>query len=382
MKTLQGYSEPIKHFHSLDALRGIAALSVVLWHWKFFFALENKNNFFQKEDMPFYEYFSIAYEEGDIAVDLFFCLSGFIFCWLYATTISERKISAYNFFVLRFSRLYPLHIFALIIILLNQNWFYSNHGTYLITQHNDIYHFLLNLMFASSWSVEEGLSFNVPTWSVSVEVLLYGVFWLCCRVLTHERTKVIFWLICTLAGFFLVSKYYMPVGRGLGSFFEGALCFLLFKKIQERKRLVIMSTVFIPLITIITWLLIVLFQLYDWHPNEWYLIEIKQHAVIKALLPLTILSCALLESNTMLTKQMVRYFAWIGNISYASYLLHFPLQAIFINTVNMLNIPIEVFLSTWMMVVFFSVLILISLCSYHFYELPVQSYLRSRLIKN
>ena len=90
-------------------------------------------------------------------MDLFFALSGFIFFWLYAEAITERRVSAREFFVLRFSRLYPLHLATLLAVAAEQTLFLHLTGRYFVYGGNDGYHFLLNLGMASSWGFERGL---------------------------------------------------------------------------------------------------------------------------------------------------------------------------------------------------------------------------------
>ncbi|MGB6175756.1 MAG: acyltransferase family protein, partial [Methylocella sp.] len=90
------------HFYSLDVLRGVAALSVVLWHWQHFFLPLNKLGVsFSIEQQPMFEVLYVFYEKGYLAVRLFFCLSGFIFFWLYSERIAEKALAQGAFAVLR-----------------------------------------------------------------------------------------------------------------------------------------------------------------------------------------------------------------------------------------------------------------------------------------
>ena len=97
---------------------------------------------------------SPLYTKGWLAVDLFFSLSGFIFYWLYARRVAEIEISATKFMQLRFSRLYPLHLATLLIVVFLQMVSMNSRGSYFVYSNNDIYHFVLNLLFASSWGFE------------------------------------------------------------------------------------------------------------------------------------------------------------------------------------------------------------------------------------
>ena len=46
----------------------------------------------------------------------------------------------------------------------------------MIFENNDLYHFVLNILFISSWGLEKGMSFNQPIWSVSFELIVYILF--------------------------------------------------------------------------------------------------------------------------------------------------------------------------------------------------------------
>ncbi|RZK34870.1 MAG: acyltransferase, partial [Pedobacter sp.] len=87
-----------QHFLILDGLRGIAAISVVIYHFMEFIVPDYHQNF-------------IAH--GHLAVDFFFCLSGFVIAYAYDHRIEQIGIT--NFLKLRFIRLHPLVIIGSVI---------------------------------------------------------------------------------------------------------------------------------------------------------------------------------------------------------------------------------------------------------------------------
>ena len=60
------------HLYVLDFSRGIAALSVVLWHWQHFAYIRVEESYkFQKDSQPLYGIFRIFYEAGAMGVQLY-----------------------------------------------------------------------------------------------------------------------------------------------------------------------------------------------------------------------------------------------------------------------------------------------------------------------
>lgn len=90
-----------KHFEILDGLRGVAALAVVIFHFMEWIYPDFSKNF-------------IAH--GFLAVDFFFCLSGFVIGYAYDNRI--KKMSFWDFFKLRLIRLHPLVILGSVLGLL------------------------------------------------------------------------------------------------------------------------------------------------------------------------------------------------------------------------------------------------------------------------
>src|SRR3954451_10493770 len=90
-----------QHFIILDGLRGIAALGVVVFHFM---------------EWVFSDYSEDFIGHGFLAVDFFFCLSGFVIGYAYDNRI--EKIGVKEFFTSRLIRLHPLVILGSVLGLL------------------------------------------------------------------------------------------------------------------------------------------------------------------------------------------------------------------------------------------------------------------------
>jgi peptidoglycan/LPS O-acetylase OafA/YrhL len=170
----------------LEGLRFLATLAVLIWHYQHFAFISDKPVDLIKSELPYYAGLFPFYEAGRYGVWVFWCISGFIFFWKYRDAISDRSISGWTFFVFRLSRLYPLHFMTLMLVALLQPIYFTLNGYFFVYPNNDIPHFAAQLFMASDWLPLFGNSFNGPIWSVSVEVLVYAVFFLTLRFATKS----------------------------------------------------------------------------------------------------------------------------------------------------------------------------------------------------
>lgn len=363
-----------KRLHSLDAVRGVAALGVVFWHWQhFFFAGFEPPADFKVASQPLYQLFFLSYRNGYLAVDLFFCLSGFIFYWLYSESIADRKTDAREFFLLRFSRLYPLHLVTLLLVAFGQ-YFYTNlHGQGFAFPANDSYHFVLNLFFASSVGLEQGLSFNSPTWSVSVEVFLYILFFMVCRW-SPPRTRLIVTGVLSVVGILVLPRY-LPLGRGLLSFFLGGCLYHLYLPMVNSRMLHRWADRF-SLLAVVLWIASIVFAMQDHTlvPRSplWMVTYLFPRLV---LFPVTILALALVEAQR---GELGRRLSFLGDISYSVYLWHFPLQLLCAYWAERSGLGQDYFRSPLVLGVFMCYLMIISIISHRYLEMPAQRWLRGR----
>jgi peptidoglycan/LPS O-acetylase OafA/YrhL len=367
---------PPKRFYLLDILRGVAVFRVILWHWQNFFLPNNTQGvLFFIDKQPLFEWFYIFYKYADAAIPFFFCLSGFIFFWLYSTRVAQRAITLRSFAVKRISRLYPLHLVTLIFVAVGQYIYAGIIDTYFVHPFNDAYHFVLNFFLVSSWGFEKGWSFNAPVWILSVEVLLYLMFFIFCRVF-HRNPIALFCMV--VIGHSVVPKFNSSIATGMEYFFFGGIIFVVYEHIVMTNDTWKIS-VWLPFITAAAWLATVLFM----HPNldfrlgesPWIIQKITSVWSVRVLLPLTILSLALIETKRSLGKRL----SFIGDISYSLYLIHFPLQLFAVTVTAQLNIGQELFYSVSFMILFFFALTLLSLASRHYFEIPIQRFLRAYL---
>jgi peptidoglycan/LPS O-acetylase OafA/YrhL len=98
-------------------------------------------------------------------------------------------------------------------------------------------------------------------------------------------------------------------------------------------------------------------------------------ALLAVFFPATIVSLVVLETRWRPNLHGLR---WIGDISYSTYLIHFPLQILFVLVFSMLGFTAVVFLSPWVLLLFFAILIPLALASFAWFERPVQNAIRRK----
>lgn len=63
----------------LEVLRFISALAVLVWHYQHFYCVGDRLADFKREEQPLYFLLRPFYEHGYNGVQIFWCISGFIF---------------------------------------------------------------------------------------------------------------------------------------------------------------------------------------------------------------------------------------------------------------------------------------------------------------
>jgi peptidoglycan/LPS O-acetylase OafA/YrhL len=349
----------------LEVIRFISAFAVLFWHYQHFSFIAYKPSDFVTEQQPFYSIFSFFYNYGFFGVQVFWCISGFIFFWKYRDTIANKLISSKQFFVLRFSRLYPLHILTLLLVLSLQIAYFLQKHYFFVLQHNDAKHFMLQIFFASNWGFQNGGSFNVPIWSLSVEVLIYILFFLFLRIFGRSiYINIGIVLLCVIAK---MAKVPSPIIDCLTFFYIGGFSAIAFQHIEKSKYKKLfdsLSIIFVILAPPATLIL--------------KLHEFRYFSVLFLMIYTPVLLyCAAHDFKTH--PAIKNFIEMIGNLTYSSYLMHFPIQLLIALFCIYAHIAIP-FYSNIFFVFFMTFTLLISYFIYRFFEKPAQTIIRNRFL--
>ncbi len=178
------------HFEVLDGLRGIAAVSVVVFHFM---------------EVVYSDYSKNFIGHGFLAVDFFFCLSGFVIGYAYDDRIG--KMGVVEFFKSRIIRLHPLVILGSVIGILAFLFDPFTSYTALYGAGKIALLFLLSVLLIPFPVMPERsfnlFSFNAPSWSLFWEYaanILYA--FILCRL---KRRWLIGLTIASASALCLVS---------------------------------------------------------------------------------------------------------------------------------------------------------------------------------
>ncbi len=365
MNTLSPRADPLApKLLGLEVLRFLSALAVLVWHYQhFWFMGTDLPAHFVRSDQPLYPFFRLFYEWGVYGVQVFWFISGYIFFWKYLASIRDRQVSGWRFFVLRASRLYPLHLLTFALVAALQWAHHAHTGRFHVYPANDAYHAFLQLFMASHWGLQQAESFNGPIWSVSLEVLAYLGFFVFARwvaVRGHTALCVAAVALVSAVAFQLKMG---PVFQCLFCFFVGGLVVLwgetAFAR-THRRAIAVAAVAYVIGLALACRAL----NLFDR--------KLVVHLYITTATPLLL---HLLATEVRLSGWLARWAATAGNTTYASYLLHFPLQ---------LGLVLWATATGWVVprdqpiffLAYLGVSLALGMLTFRYFEMPMQDRLR------
>ncbi len=180
-----------KHFVILDGLRGIAALAIVIFHFMEWIFPDVSKNFIG---------------HGFLAVDFFYCLSGFVIAYAYDDRIQKAGFT--EFFKARLIRLHPLVILGSVLGLLAffLDPYTSEAAAYGAAKLALL--FLASLLLIPAPVMEERgfnlFGFNAPSWSLFWEYIA-NIFY--ALILCKINRPILIILLILAAGTLSVVAY-------------------------------------------------------------------------------------------------------------------------------------------------------------------------------
>lgn len=381
-----------QHLHELSSLRFFAAFAIVVLHFRDYLGVSNESL------MTFLV-------SGQYGVTFFFILSGFILTYNYeswfgnAVTVNQF----WRFQQLRFARLYPVYIFALVLNTLFQVSVRGGNGEFVGQEVHYWASWILNAFGLQAWvpGTPYTLIWNTPSWSISAELFFYMCFplicyWLVKYLASFKRliTFLIVLLVLSSVVYYVVLdqiyiqrslpsdvsysiQYFTPLLR-LPEFIVGCVAGRLFLMEDEDtkgfKNLLFGSELKrnIVLIVSIIWFFTRIYTTgYADNNNAYWLINNSVKFSI-LLLPFLGIILALSTGKTFISKFLhLPLLVLLGEASYALYITHWS----FVSFYSLGFLPAQ-YQSPFMAVVFMFLSVVFSVFVYKTIEIPMKTKLR------
>ncbi|TGN30344.1 acyltransferase [Empedobacter tilapiae] len=339
--------------NQLTFTRFIAAILIVILHFGGIF--KGKISFIDD-----------IWEHFNLGVSYFYVLSGFVMIVAYKNL---EKINSKKYYINRLARIYPLHILSMLLVIFFILLEIINNNIPKLAVLNHI-------LLIQAWIPRTALTLNAPAWSISVETFFYLLFPFIFSY--FKRISLIKTIIISI-GFCLISQiiynyYYFNIYEGfrkdgyflfynpllhLNSFIIGIATGFLFIKNSSQKK-------YDLLIILLTCLLITVVYL-----SRNLFIHNGFFAPLFALLIYFIS-----KNNGWITKLFTnKKLIYLGEISFAIYLLQFPVFYFSKYSLKLLTIENELTLFLISLIT----LILVSHLTYKHFEIPVRDYLKRKI---
>lgn len=291
----------------IEALRGFASLYVLLHH-------------FNLGEGTWLKY---LLQQGQVAVIMFFIVSGFVLNLSNRDQIYAGKINFKSYFIKRFKRIYPVLFFAMLISYVAACLAQSKFVVFNWKE------FLANLFNIQDLARHPGYWFeafagNTPLWSLSYEWWFYMLFFPLVRFVKFENQRY-FALGISIFGF--VSYTLFP--NQISIIFEYFILWWSGVEIAQAwksKRLFQLTNLSFLYISLVTLLLLQLIRVFVYRDN----LQISYYPVINCLhstFAILLISVGLIWYRFKFVgfNNTFGYFKIFGPISYSIYLFHYPL---------------------------------------------------------
>lgn len=352
------------HYEVLDGLRGIAAIIVLIFHFMEIVITNPSEN---------------PIMHGFLAVDFFFCLSGFVIAYAYDSRIEQ--MSFLSFVKRRLIRLQPLVIIGSVLGLITFlfNPFQNLYAVYGFKQ--TLMLFLTSCLVIPYPIVEERyfnlFNLNAPMWSLFWEYV-FNIFYALILFRLAKSTRLILLLCSSISmGVWLYVHGNLLDGwggesslHGLLNVFEGGWVRVSFSFLMGMTlysfRVILKNKLGFPMIGV---LLLLLFFV-PFNPS-WN--SISELLIVMFCFPIIVV----LGVGASVAPKYKRLCTFLGDISYPLYMIHYPFMWVF-GTYIAVKQP-ETTQLLWIIPTLAIVLIGLSYAVFRWIDKPLRQYLSSVL---
>ena len=291
------------------------------------------------------------FKEGFVGVSFFFVLSGFIIAYNYQEKLKDNKIDKRSFWVARIARIYPLHWLTLFIAAILGSYAIAS-GTL-----DWLKHFLASLTLTNEQLFYICFPFLIPlaknykyllsVFGIVAILMVVGMYF------TPEDEIKGFW-------------YVNPITR-FPDFIVGMLLFQLYERLKNKNITALQGSI-IEISSIILFLIFYLYaadipKVYRYSCYYW--------------LPVAVILISFSLQKGIFSRILSNRFLVIGGeISYSFYLIHLFVLLTYSEWQKENNLHTEWYISV---PILFSIIILLSLLSYYYFEKPMNKRVKTLL---
>lgn len=364
-----------KHYIELDSLRGLAALTVLIWHFLLIYAFIEPNTFGQQgfEIINNFKYSPLRiFFAGHEAVILFFLLSGFVLSLpYYKDNFKLSSVWYKGYLIKRFFRIYVPYIISTIIaitvVLLLSHSFINGASDFVnriwakeITFSMLLNHFILIGEFDTK-------NINPVIWSLVHEMrisIIFPFIMLLILKLSYRKSLLIA-LFFSLSSYILINVFtqngtasILITPHYISMFMVGAL---LAKNIE---RIVKFANKINPIAKLLLFAIAVCAYTYTWLFHDIRILHVGYINEWAVVLGASIFIILAFSSRTMSAFLNMKPIHYLGKISYSLYLYHIISLLFVVHFWDNYDDKLSI--------LFFSFLLSFSMAmlSYHFIELP------------
>jgi peptidoglycan/LPS O-acetylase OafA/YrhL len=189
--TLPVHAPPVRRsrLDALTGMRALAALNILFFHFS---------------DPKIFGPFAPVVDNGYVSVSFFLLLSGFVLAYNYRERADRGLVRARTFWIARFSRIYPVFLFSLLIsvFVLMQEWRGRSHTEFALG-------IGLTLLLAQGWSPTLSTFWNTPAWTLTTDVFFYALFpWLVTLRRPRSRNRIVWSMLAFWCLSFILPALY------------------------------------------------------------------------------------------------------------------------------------------------------------------------------